>query len=297
MNILCGTDFSKPASAAVDVAAAWARATQGRLTLVHVIPPPSVELPERSLNWPFEHLTDLAEAELKHEAARIGADLEVTCLVKTGLPASVLVQHAAGHGVDLIVVGAVGTTGASRVLAGSVADRCAQHAAVPVLAVRQPEPLLDWLAGHGRLHIMAAMDLSPESAPVVSWLRTLRAIAPCDVEAEVVLWPPEAHLPMVDTHDSASRERLLELERQILAPLAGLPGEGVVTGHAFTSLGRVDNALAASAFERRSGLVVVGTHQRPWPARLWHGSVSRGLLHLSPCSVLVAPLPGRAPEP
>jgi nucleotide-binding universal stress UspA family protein len=289
MNILCGTDFSEPAGAAVDVAAAWARATGGRLTLLHAISPPHVELPERALDWPFARLTDLAKAALRSEAARVGQGLEVAQVIDTGQPATVLADTAERLGADLIVLGAVGSTGSQSILAGSVADRCAQRASMAVLAVRKPEPLLRWLAGAGRLHVLAALDLSPESAAVVAWLQTLRTMAPCDVDAEVVAWPPEAHLPMVDPHDGTTRSRLLELERQILVPLSELPGDGVVVSHASASLGRADSVLATLAFERESGLLVVGTHKRPWPVRMWHGSVSRGLLHLAPCSVLVAP--------
>jgi nucleotide-binding universal stress UspA family protein len=43
--------------------------------------------------------------------------------------------------------------------------------------------------------------------------------------------------------------------------------------------GRVDTHLTLLAAESKVDLLVVGTHQRAGAARLWQGSVSRGVLH------------------
>src|SRR5262249_16699822 len=47
------------------------------------------------------------------------------------------------------------------------------------------------------------------------------------------------------------------------------------------------------ATEAKADLLVVGTHQRAWSARLWQGSVSRGALYHSSCNVACVPRDGR----
>lgn len=54
--------------------------------------------------------------------------------------------------------------------------------------------------------------------------------------------------------------------------------------------GRVDRHLTLLAAESKVDLLVVGTHQRALIARLWQGSVSRGVLHAAAMSVACVPL-------
>ena len=57
-------------------------------------------------------------------------------VVKEGLPGEVIVQEAAEHGADLIVVGTHrGVGGLTRMLIGSTARYVTQHASCPVLVV------------------------------------------------------------------------------------------------------------------------------------------------------------------
>ena len=48
-----------------------------------------------------------------------------------------IVEYAAGHGIDLIVMGTHGRGGVSHLLMGSVAERVVRTAPCPVLTVRQ----------------------------------------------------------------------------------------------------------------------------------------------------------------
>lgn len=68
-----------------------------------------------------------------------------------------------------------------------------------------------------------------------------------------------------------------------------LPGEGETTFTVSPGRGRVDVHLARLAAEAKADLLVVGTHQRAGVARLWQGSVSRGVLHHAACNVACVP--------
>jgi nucleotide-binding universal stress UspA family protein len=80
-------------------------------------------------------------------------------------------------------------------------------------------------------------------------------------------------------------EQALEREcAERLAPLAGAATTRLVGG-----LGRVADHLVQIAAEERADLVVVGHRQRSGLPRLWHGSVSHGVLDLAPTSVVCVP--------
>ena len=62
--------------------------------------------------------------------------VELTEIVKEGLPHRVIVELAQEEGVDLIVIGKVGQRGPRRILIGSVTERVLEAAKCPVLVVR-----------------------------------------------------------------------------------------------------------------------------------------------------------------
>lgn len=72
--------------------------------------------------------------EARERAAEHGCELATELLV--GQPAASIVDYATDRGVDRIVVGSHGRSGVSRVLLGSVAERIARRAHVPVTIVR-----------------------------------------------------------------------------------------------------------------------------------------------------------------
>jgi nucleotide-binding universal stress UspA family protein len=74
--------------------------------------------------------------------ARVAAGLEprvdqVECSVALGRPAAEILKAASEPGVDLVVVGARGLGFLGRFILGSVSERVVQHAACPVLVVRE----------------------------------------------------------------------------------------------------------------------------------------------------------------
>ncbi|ELY68111.1 universal stress protein [Natrinema versiforme] len=70
----------------------------------------------------------------REQAAEHGVDLETEHVV--GGVSRSIVDYAAENGVDHIVVGSHGRTGASRILLGSVAETIARRSPVPVTIVR-----------------------------------------------------------------------------------------------------------------------------------------------------------------
>ncbi len=70
----------------------------------------------------------------KSLASETGVDVET--VLETGRPARTIVSYAEETGVDHIVMGSHGRTGASRILLGSVAENVTRRSSVPVTIVR-----------------------------------------------------------------------------------------------------------------------------------------------------------------
>lgn len=138
-HILVGTDFSEASRAALDAGRNLARAAGARLTLLHVCPPGVDALGAAGLEqgMAMGHRVHEALAVLKDRLTGV-PDSRVE-LVTDPSPAAALVDFAASHEVDLIVVGSHGRGAAGRFLLGSVADRVARHAGCSVLVARTGE--------------------------------------------------------------------------------------------------------------------------------------------------------------
>lgn len=74
----------------------------------------------------------LDEAKERADAQNVAIDTEV----QTGSTKRAIVEYAEDHGVDHIVIGSHGRSGASRILLGSVAESVTRRSSVPVTIVR-----------------------------------------------------------------------------------------------------------------------------------------------------------------
>ncbi len=140
-TILFPTDFSHYNDAALEYASSLAVEADAKLHIVHVHD-------TRELGTAMGEASYLYAAtwqkELEYARKRLhrirpttpGVIYEHHCL--TGLPDTEIVDFAANHQVDLIVMASHGRTGLSRLLMGSVAEAVMRKAACPVLIVRQP---------------------------------------------------------------------------------------------------------------------------------------------------------------
>lgn len=155
--------------------------------------------------------------------------------------------------------------------------RVAQSSPMPVPVVRDGARFEAWARGQHALR----------------WASALRVIGPCDLLVTQVAWPAEEHLrlgisgPMPLDHLRPEVEQVLR--RDLEAWAGAPPGPGATSFLVRPGWGRVDAHLTQLAAEAKADLLVVGTHQRAGIARLWQGSVSRGVLHAAAMSVACVP--------
>ena len=146
--ILCAVDFSADSEAALLWACRQARLAGARLVVLHVVHDPA-ESPgfyrDEDAAW-LRPMIHVAEEMMDEFLARLReANPEVPALAApearlvSGLPSGriveVALQEEAGH----VVIGSRGRTGLPHILLGSVAERVAQTAPMPVTIVKQAE--------------------------------------------------------------------------------------------------------------------------------------------------------------
>ncbi|MGH7278433.1 MAG: universal stress protein [Candidatus Rokuibacteriota bacterium] len=138
-RILAATDFSQGAEAAWRLAGELAATYRAELLLLHVF----MEMPR----YRFVELADLQRIyeeqrqwiqrtleERAKEAA--GRGITVRTLIQTGEPAETIAETARAEQADVVVIGAHGERGLTRLLVGNVAERVVKLSPCPVLLAK-----------------------------------------------------------------------------------------------------------------------------------------------------------------
>jgi nucleotide-binding universal stress UspA family protein len=140
-NIVVALDFSEMCVDVLDVALDLSRHYQGRIHLVHVVPD-AIDMPwmpeAAGMDCPELEQRYLEDARLRLAAFAMSHDLghvHISTAVLAGEPSARIVDYAAAHGGNVIVVGSHGCTPVRRLLLGSVAERVLRQATCPVVVV------------------------------------------------------------------------------------------------------------------------------------------------------------------
>jgi len=142
-RILVPMDFSAPSDAALEYARVVAGRFGASLHLLHVAEDPyraiySAEVFVPEVEGLRDQILDDSLGRLADKLQPSDVDeLRATAEAVIGTPAGSIVEYAAGHDIDLIVMGTHGRGGMSHLLMGSVAERVVRTASCPVLTVRR----------------------------------------------------------------------------------------------------------------------------------------------------------------
>ena len=145
-RILVPMDFSAHSVAALHYAVALAARLGASLDVLHVVDDPfgsgawaseSAALPHRFIEELYQNLADEGERQLaKYRSIPEESHVAATFTVRSGQPASSVIDHADTIKADLIVMGTHGRTGLKHTFMGSVAERVVRHARCPVITLR-----------------------------------------------------------------------------------------------------------------------------------------------------------------
>jgi nucleotide-binding universal stress UspA family protein len=196
-NVVLATDFSQASTAAVGYATSIARNYQGRVYVVHVIPPEVYSPPETIprieedvQRWVEEQMNGLLASEQLQDVPHEG-------IVKHGEIWDALEPIISHHNADVIVTGTRGRRGLQKLVMGSVAEEILRLSPIPVLTVR---PDAAQTGRHVIRTILYPTDFSAESMRALAYaLSIAQEFQSCMILLHVA---PSMH------HDPEVRNRL-----------------------------------------------------------------------------------------
>jgi nucleotide-binding universal stress UspA family protein len=204
-------------------------------------------------------------------------DVSADGMVLVGRPAAVIVDVAARHRAELVVVGSRGRGPVASVLLGSVSAEVVDHSPCPVLVVRGP------VSGS----VLVAVDGSPSADAAVTYLSANRILG--DHQVEVLSVADAGHDAFVD------RRAAYRQEPDAVAALAAMRLRA--TGYRArwsVSEGRPVQGIIDTARDRGCAMIVMGSRGMTGLKRIVVGSVARGVLMHSSASVMIVHEPVRA---
>jgi nucleotide-binding universal stress UspA family protein len=317
-TILVPVELHENAAPVVQWAAAIARATIGRLTLLHVnaavepfkthaMLPVGEDIDPTIIDHWRQQYERTARVELERLARQYCADLPVTFLLSEGRTHVTILSVMDAGNYDLVVMGTHGKPWYQRILLGSTAEAVLRASQTPVLIVRNspqaPSP-------PQLTRVLFPTDFSAASAASEEWLRYLVAHG-----TKEVLLVHAVENPLLDTYDPGHIEidvRKLMEESRHHPPRSAQPFWDHAHQVAHGKLNRLrqellETPLRASRVEllvgegpaaqdiltvaerERPDLIVMATHGRTGVQRLALGSVTEKVLRAASCPVLAVP--------
>jgi len=282
-RILVASDYSEPSMTAIRVAAAWAKALDAKLELLHAF------LPARYAKEIMPGETDLpaklkaaALSELKglrDQCAPEHPDAVLTA-VEAERAASAICEHADDPNSDLIVIGTHGRTGLSRMLIGSVAESVVRHAQCDVLAV----------APGAEVGVPQQMVTPTDFSPTAErGLAAAEHLGRTFGGHTTLLHVVDASLPALPVGAFADDD-LTERKSHAWDALATVRADQFRDRVDVATWVEVDpsppDAIVRIAAGRKADLIVLATHGRTGLASLLIGSVAERVVRHAACPVL-----------
>jgi nucleotide-binding universal stress UspA family protein len=118
---------------------------------------------------------------------------------------------------------------------------------------------------------------------IISDIRIISVVRPIVMPAEPYALSPEYIQSLTDAEENEANETVEKAREEIQRRLPNL--ETVITTIVVT--GTPEQIIVEEAERWRADLIILGSHGHGFWKRAWLGSVSNGVVHHAPCSVLV----------
>jgi len=207
--------------------------------------------------------------------------IKYNVVMKVGMPAARIVDHAEQCEADLVVMGSHGKGAAKSLLLGSVAQGVLAGCSIPVLLVR--ESRIPPIAGP----ILIAVDGSAFTKKAIAWLLRHRALVVGEREIVLIhVAADENRFPLGLRKGMTRGIQEAEFE-QAMAPARRQFERAGVKWREIFARGAPGPCIAEEAKRVGSGLIVMGSHGRGEMTSLLLGSVTQRTLGMSSVPILV----------
>ncbi|QLG28807.1 universal stress protein [Halorarum halophilum] len=287
-EILLPVDGSENNRAAIAHAGGIAEAFGSTIHVLHVVDERILDNADAAdeLVAAGERLVESVADELE------GDGIDTSSRVETEIPRDVIVDHAHGRGIDLVVLGSHGRTGMRKFLLGSVAEGVIRRSDVPVLTVPPGGAGAEFSPYRT---VLVPTDGSPSAAAALDPATALSTAFDARLDALSVVTTTALG---VDVRSTVFHEQLEERARTAVDDLeeraraAGVSSVGTSVAH-----GSAAAEIVRYAVEHDVDLVAMGTHGREGVERYLLGSVTERVLRTSSVPVLTVRVPESGTEP
>jgi nucleotide-binding universal stress UspA family protein len=295
-HLLCPTDFSDASRHALEQAAALAKWSGARITILHVAAPMSDVLP--GLAMPTAHGDLVADSDalrrraLEESAAFTAANIAVEVRVSVGRPWREIVEEADRLEADLIVLGTHGASGFQHLLLGSVTEKVLRAAHRPVLTV---PPRVHSTSTLPFKQVLCPVDFSESSTAALQYAFSLAQEGQaCITLLHVVEWPWDEppppslqELPPREAFNLSELRRYLETEaRGQLASLIPREVAQWCTPRCEVVHGKAYREVLRMAAAQHADLIVIGVRGRNPLDRAVFGTTTNQVVRRATCPVL-----------
>jgi nucleotide-binding universal stress UspA family protein len=292
-TIVVPLDGSALAQLALPVASALARSTPSRLVLVRAtfrVDPIVASQAESYLLAVAQERSarNVAREALSQVQTTLRDDgLDTETVVAGGNPTEVILEAAANHRADLIVMTTHGESGFEHWMYGSVAEAVLRRAPVPVLLVPR-KAAVPWPAAQPP-RMLILVDGSPLAERVLAPTGAVAAGLGARVRLLRILEPPPvstyAHMPHLAV---TLRDQERALGRQYLDGLRGRLPDGLASVETQAAIGRSPaSAIHQIAVAEQFDLVALASHGRGGLSRMLLGSVAAELVQRATAPLLI----------
>lgn len=274
----------------------------GNITLLRVVetpsPGPSVLEPELvpeniASEWMLKDAEQYLETVAGELRQTLPADVTVETRVDDGDPAGAILRAATHHHTDFIVMTSHARGAFGRAAYGSVADRVARTAAIPVVITR---PADDNAAEQGPTirRIILPLDRSPVSREAVPVAKALALHLGCSIHLVHVIDNFSSYMadPGVPVPQPLLDQWYAEAHHELEAAETDLRTDGIIATSAVYQGSTVTNICEIAT---PGDLIVMTSHGRSGISRWLIGSVAEKLVRTAPVPVCLVPAHHRVP--
>lgn len=320
-HILVPLDGSTLAEQALPVAARLAQATDGTVGLVRVVSPSNEYEAYVTLQPITTHhtlKTEFGKARgyldnLTHLDSLAGVHTETAVI--TSEAATGILSVADTRPIDLIVMSSHGCTGMAHWIMGSVAEKVARYAPVPVLilrVLREDKPLLANMHPDDGVSLRALVPLDGSARAEAAIPPAAHLVAALSAPGRGVLHLTRVVIPGIDAISHHRREALLQEAKEDLNATVDEIREGLMADYgpdlhlSITCSATIDDdiaagivriakngagAVGADVFDG-SDLIAMATHGYSGLQRWALGSITERVLHASRLPLMIVRSPG-----
>jgi nucleotide-binding universal stress UspA family protein len=289
-KILVPLDGSQLSEFALNPALALAKANQAEIILLSAIVERNVVAVEEYYDAPVSSIPppDTRPMRARMESylgsiaeTRAGIGVPMRTLVLEGDAANCVLETAVSEQVDLIIMGTHGRSGVSRFLLGSVTQNVWRHAACPVMAIRDEQPIQNILMPIDQ-HMLAEHALDPAFAIGGALSAQIHLLIVSQDSA--LLRNDDIDIEIAPGEKPFSEKLAEDIYHQEGAYLNDLQ-ERYGASHPITAVraGKADGVILEYAAENGIDLIVC----RPGTHRWFQISISEKVMRDSQCSLLV----------